>query len=98
MYNIIKKLFEDDWMKIKDFLLYMPRGFYTTLLKSYRAELIDKVKNEILKKGMYHFVHNEEVANKIVASEYLKPASGSMKYVNSYGTPVACLFMRKTRY
>lgn len=80
-------------MKIKDMMLYLPRGVYSSLLKSYRANLDDKVKDKILEDGMYHFVPNEDVGQAILDSEYLKPASGLInKYITSYGTPVACLF------
>ena len=80
-------------MKIKDMVLYLPRGFYSSILKGYRADLDDNIKEKIIEDGMYHFVPNEDVANAIVESEYLKPASGMInKYITSYGTPVACLF------
>ncbi|MGN1299445.1 MAG: hypothetical protein ACI4UE_05640 [Candidatus Scatovivens sp.] len=82
-------------MKIKDIMLYLPRGLYSTIAKTYRADLDDNIKDKILEEGMYHFVPNEEVANAILESEYLKPASGMGKYINSYGTPVACLFCGK---
>lgn len=83
-------------MKIKDILLYFPRGFYSTVAKTYRADIDDKAKDKIIEEGMYHFVPNEKVAQAIVDSEYLKPATGGvMKYINSYGTPVACMFMGK---
>ena len=85
-------------MKINDFLLYMSRGLYSSVAKTYRANLDENLKNRILKEGLYHFVYDEKIAEKIVQSEYLKPSSGYMKYINSYGTPVACMFLRKTRY
>lgn len=78
-------------MKIQDIMLYLPRGLLSTIAKTYRADLDDKVKDKIIEEGMYHFT-SEETAKAIVESEYLKPATGSMKYINSYGTPVACLF------
>ena len=79
-------------MKIKNILLYLPNGFVSTLAKHYRTNLDDSIKDKIIEEGMYHFVPNEEVANAIVESEYLKPAEGWDKYINSYGTPVACMF------
>lgn len=81
-------------MKIKDIMLYLPRGVVSTLAKQYRTDLDDTVKDKIIEEGMYHFT-DEESALKIQESEYLKPASGFMKYINSYGTPVACLFCGK---
>ena len=78
-------------MKIKDMILYLPRGFVSTLAKYYRTDLDDKIKDKILEDGLYHFT-DEESAKLIVDSEYLKPATGKMKYTNSYGTPVACMF------
>lgn len=80
-------------MKIKDMMLYLPRGFIGTLAKYYRTDLDDKIKDKILEDGLYHFT-NEESALKIMESEYLKPATDGIfsKYVNSYGTPVACMF------
>lgn len=79
-------------MKIKNILLYLPNGFISTLAKHYRTSLDDKIKDKILEDGMYHFVPNEEVGQAILDSEYLKPAEGWDKYINSYGTPVACMF------
>ena len=80
-------------MKIKDMMLYLPRGFIGTLAKYYRTDLDDKIKDKILEDGLYHFA-SEKTANLIVSSERLNPATKGIfsKYVNSYGTPVACMF------
>lgn len=69
-------------MKIQDILLFLPRGFYSSIAKMNRIALNEKVKDEILLKGMYHFVPKESVADQIISSEYLKP---SKNIVTSYG-------------
>ena len=76
-------------MKIQDILLYLPRGLCASIAKISRNELSETVKDEIVSKGMYHFVPNEEVADAIIESEYLKP---SKNIINSYGKPCSYLF------
>lgn len=79
-------------MLIKDIALLIPRSFISTILKTVRTD-IDKVgKEQILKNGLYHITPNEEIAKQIIDSGYLKPATGLMKNINSYGTSVTCMF------
>lgn len=79
-------------MKIKSMLLYFPKGVISTLAKHYRTNLDDNVKDKIIEEGMYHFT-DKESALKIKESEVLYPATKTLsKYINSYGTPVACMF------
>lgn len=79
-------------MRINDFAMYIPNGLISTLLKGARFNL-DKVgKQEIIKNGLYHITSSEEMAQKIIESEHLRPATGIMKNINSYGTACVCLF------
>lgn len=76
-------------MKIQNILLFIPRALYSSVAKIGRIELTEKIKNEIITNGMYHFVPNENVADEIINSEYLKP---SQNIINSYGKPCSYLF------
>lgn len=76
-------------MKIQDILLYLPRGVYTSIAKMVRTEISEAVKDQILQEGMYHFTPNEDIADQIIKSEYLKPTKS---IVMSYGIPCAYMF------
>lgn len=79
-------------MLIKDIAMFLPRGIVSTILKTIRTD-IDKVgKEQILKNGLYHITTDEETAQLILDSGYLKPSTGILKNINSYGTAVACMF------
>ena len=79
-------------MLIKDIAKFLPRGIVSTILKTIRTD-IDKVgKEQILKNGLYHITTDEETAQLILDSGYLKPSTGILKNINSYGTAVACMF------
>ena len=79
-------------MKLKDFILYIPRWTYSTAVKHIRTQIPEKTKEYIEENHLYHITNNEETVQKIIDSGYLKPASGMMKYIDSYGSPVACMF------
>lgn len=79
-------------MKIHDFAMILPYGLMTTILKMARTEIDTVGKKEILKNGLYHITPSEEVTRKIIESEYLRPSTGIMKNLNSYGTASVCLF------
>lgn len=76
-------------MIIKDIAMYCVNGFKTTLLKAGRVNIDDIGKQEILKNGLYHITKDEKTAQKILESQYLRPATGLDKNINSYGT--ACV-------
>ena len=79
-------------MLIKDIAMFLPRGIVSTILKTVRTD-IDKVgKEQILKNGLYHMTTDEETVQLILDSGYLKPSTGILKNINSYGTAVACMF------
>lgn len=79
-------------MKLKDFLLYLPRWGYSTAVKHIRTRIPEEMKEYIQENHLYHITKDEETVQKIIDSGYLKPASGMMKYIDSYGSPVACMF------
>lgn len=79
-------------MRIDDIALLLPRSFVTVISKMVRMDIDEVGKQEILKNGLYHITTNEDTANKIIESEYLRPATGLIKNVNSYGTACVCLF------
>lgn len=76
-------------MKIENFILLLPRALITAVLKVARANLSEEVNNYVVENGLYHFVPNEEIAKKIIDSGKIK---ASKNIVNSYGTPVSCMF------
>ena len=75
-------------MRIEDLLLFLPRRITTALLKINRFELDDRIKDEIISQGLYHFTPSEEVADQIIKAEYLKPSNLRL----SYGIPCAFMF------
>ena len=79
-------------MLIKDIAMFLPRGIVSTILKTVRTD-IDKVgKEQILKNGLYHMTTDEETVQLILDSGYLKPSTGILKNLNSYGTAAVCMF------
>lgn len=79
-------------MKLKDFMLYMPRWMYSTAAKHIRTKIPQETKEYIVENHLYHITKDAETADKIIDSGYIKPATGMMKYIDSYGSPVACMF------
>ena len=79
-------------MLIKDIAMFLPRGLMSTILKAIRTDIDTVGKEEILKNGLYHVTKDRKTAELIVNSEYLKPSTGILKNINSYGTAVACMF------
>lgn len=76
-------------MKIENFILLLPRALITAILKVARANLSEEVNHYVVENGLYHFVPNEEIARKIIHSGKIK---ASKNIINSYGTPVSCMF------
>ena len=79
-------------MLIKDIAMFLPRGVISTILKVVRTDIGEEGKKQILKNGLYHITKDEETAKMIIESEYLKPSTGLLKNINSYGTAVVCMF------
>lgn len=79
-------------MLIKDIAMFVPRGIISTILKSVRTDIDTAGKEEILQNGLYHITKDQETAELILNSEYLKPSTGILKNINSFGTAVACMF------
>lgn len=79
-------------MELRDFMLYMPRWIYATTAKHIRTNIPEETKKYIEENHLYHITKDEDTGEKIIASGYLKPATGIMKYIDSYGSPVACMF------
>lgn len=79
-------------MLIKDIAMFLPRGIISTFLKTVRTDIDTAGKEEILKNGLYHITTDEKTAQAILDSEYLKPSTGILKNINSYGTAVVCMF------
>lgn len=79
-------------MKIYDFAMVLPAGLVATILKFARVEIDEVGKQEILKNGLYHITPSKEISEKIIESEHLRPATGLIKNLNSYGTASVCLF------
>ena len=79
-------------MKIKDMIVLVPVSFLTTALKFARFDLNDKDKKYIGENHLYHCTASKEVAENIIKSGYLRPATGALKTINSYGHASVCLF------
>ena len=78
-------------MIIKDIAMFVPNALISSLLKTVRVNIDDVGKQEILKNGLYHITKDEETSDKIIKSHHLRPATGIMKNINSYG--IACIHM-----
>lgn len=76
-------------MKLKDFLLFIPRGAIATFTKIYREDIGSELLEYIKQENLYHVVPNEEIAGKIIESEKVK---ASKSRINSYGSRVCCMF------
>lgn len=79
-------------MKIKDMIVLVPVSFLTTALKFARFDLNDEDKKYIGENHLYHCTASKEVAENIIKSGYLRPATGALKTINSYGHASVCLF------
>ena len=78
-------------MIIGDIIISVP-ATVLALLKAVKVQANDKMKEEILKNSLYHITSNEQVLEEIVNSQYLKPATGIFKNINSYGKASVCFF------
>ena len=79
-------------MKVKDIALFLPNGILASLLKIVKLNIDEAGKEEIVKNGLYHITSSDEVADKILESGYLRPATGFIKKnITSYGK--ACVFL-----
>lgn len=79
-------------MLIKDIAMFLPRGIVSTILKTVRTDIDKAGKEQILKNGLYHMTTDEETVQLILDSGYLKPSTGILKNLNSYGTAAVCMF------
>lgn len=78
-------------MKIKDIATYLPGAILASVLKGVKLNIDDAGKEEIVKNGLYHITTSDEVANEILESKHLRPATGLSKNITSYGK--ACVFL-----
>ena len=79
-------------MKINDMIVLLPVSIITTALKFARFDLNSEDKKFIAENHLYHCVSSKEVADNIIKSGYLRPATGALKTINSYGHASVCLF------
>lgn len=78
-------------MIIKDIIISVPSSVFA-ILKAVKTKADDKMKDNILEKGLYHITSNEQTVDKIIKTQYLKPATGMFKNINSYGKASVCFF------
>lgn len=78
-------------MIIKDIIISVPSSVFA-LLKAVKIKADDRIKDDILEKGLYHITSNEQTVDKIINTQYLKPATGIFKNINSYGKASVCFF------
>ncbi len=79
-------------MRIGSFATFLPNAFISSVLKGIKVNIDEEGKNQIIEHGLYHVTKNEQTATKILESNYLKPSTGLMKNIKSYGTACVCLF------
>lgn len=79
-------------MKIGDIAMFFPSGLLSSLLKGVRLDIDEAGKQEILKNGLYHLTLKEEVVDKILETQYLRPSTGIRKNIISYGRASVFLF------
>ena len=79
-------------MKIEDMIVLLPVSIVTTVLKFARFDLNSEDKKYIAENHLYHCVSSKDVADSIIKSGYLRPATGALKTLNSYGHASVCLF------
>lgn len=79
-------------MKIFDMILMLPVSIGGSLAKIGRFNLNENERKNIVEEHLYHCTSSEEVANNIIKSGYLRPATGALKTLNSYGHASVCLF------
>ena len=79
-------------MKIEDMIVLLPISIVTTVLKFARFDLNSEDKKYIAENHLYHCVSSKDVADSIIKSGYLRPATGALKTLNSYGHASVCLF------
>ena len=78
-------------MIIKDIIISVPSSVFA-LLKAVKIKADDRIKDDILEKGLYHITSDEQTVDKIINTQYLKPATGIFKNINSYGKASVCFF------
>ena len=78
-------------MIIKDIIISVPSSVFA-LLKAVKIKADDRIKDDILENGLYHITSNEQTVDKIINTQYLKPATGIFKNINSYGKASVCFF------
>lgn len=79
-------------MKIGDLIVFFPGAFIGTLAKVIRTNISEVSKEYIEKNHLYHFVKDKQIAEKIIESNHLKPATGLFKNIASYGKAASFMF------
>ena len=62
-------------MLLKDLVIFFKNETIAPLAKMVRLEIPQDMKKQIEQNHLYHITPNEEVSEKIVNSEYLKPST-----------------------
>ncbi len=78
-------------MILKNLAVLFPSEIWTILTKFAKTKIDEKSANYIEENGLYHFTPNEEVAQLIIKSGYIKESNA----VLSYGIPASFLFAGK---
>ena len=71
------KYMEIPSMKIFDMILMLPVSIGGSLAKIGRFNLNENERKNIVEENLYHCTSSEEVANNIIKSGYLRPATGA---------------------
>lgn len=79
-------------MKIGDLIVFMPAGLIATVSKMIRNNISKETSQYISENHLYHCVQSEDIAQKIIESNVLKPSTGIFKNINSYGKAASCMF------
>lgn len=74
--------------KVRGIAEKLTGGVQGTLGKIPKFELTEKVKEESIKSGLYHFVKDDYIADTIIESGYLRPSDN----ITSYGRKSAFMF------
>lgn len=77
-------------MKLGDLILFYPSAFISILTKTIRTNIDENTKQYIEENHLYHCSSKENI-DTILDTGYLKPATGLLKNVTSYGK--SCCFM-----
>ena len=67
-------------MKLGKIITFIPAAFLSFATKIPKFNIDNAQAEKILKEGLYHFTANEDLAKKIIESQYLKPSSRFTSY------------------